>query len=174
MVENHNHNFENLTATHARPYHFVGSGLPNVFLVGIKYRKCKSCGVQSAEIPAVENLMIAIARAVIHKDDLLNGKEIRFLRKRLGKKSSEFAKVVGVTPEQVSRWENHDANGHERSADKLIRVFYCLLSGDTQLKEQLDRHLEEWLISIPGEEPNSKYCARLKNKEDWTAEPVPA
>lgn len=160
-------------ATFQEPYHFVDSGLPNVYLVGIKYWICKECGKQSAEIPALKDLLVKIARAVTQKEDLLTGQEIRFLRKRLGKKSSDFAKMVGVVPEQVSRWENDPNTSREKSADKLIRVFYCHLSGDPELKKQVDRHIEEFLSMIPGQEHTDGYCIKHKN-DVWTAEPIPA
>lgn len=170
MVEQHKHEFQTGTSSLKKPYHFVNSGLPNVYLVGVKNKVCRICHSQSAEIPGIEELMSVIARAVRKKEAPLSGPEIRFLRKRLGEKSSDFGQIIGVTEEQVSRWEN----GHnlpEKSADKLIRVFYCHLSGDPELKEQVDRHIEGWLATIPGEENISKYCARLQNQE-WTAEPV--
>src|ERR1700676_902668 len=116
-------------ATINEPYRFVESGLPNVFLVGIKYWICEECGKQSAEIPALQDLMVKIAQLVVQQEAGLSGAEIRFLRKRLAKKSSDFAKIIGVEPEQVSRWEN-GSNPPSESADKLIRVFYCLLSAD--------------------------------------------
>ena len=118
---------EERKATLTAPYHFVDSGLPGVFLVGIKYRVCVRCRRQSADIPAVKQLMAALAQAIVENESPLTGPEIRFLRKRLGKKSSEFAKIIGVTLEQVSRWENGH-NPPEASADKLIRVDGCTCS----------------------------------------------
>jgi putative zinc finger/helix-turn-helix YgiT family protein len=125
MVDEHIHDLEEKKATSDLPYHFVGSGLPNVYLIGIKYKVCKTCAGQAADIPAIKQLMQVIARAVVESEAPLTGPEIRFLRKRLGKKSSEFGRLIGVTAEQVSRWEN-EHNPPERSADKLIRVFYSI------------------------------------------------
>jgi putative transcriptional regulator len=174
MVEQHNHEFEWKRATLEKPYHFVDSGLPNVYLAGIKYRVCKTCGQQSAEIPALKNLMVAIARAVVKKPTSLSGSEIRYLRKRLGKKASEFGRIIGVGEEQVSRWEN-DKNPPEESADKLIRVFYSILSGDRALKDKIDKHIEEWLSTLPGEEQITDIRAKkIHNKEEWTTEAIPA
>jgi putative zinc finger/helix-turn-helix YgiT family protein len=169
MVEEHNHEFEWKRATQEHPYHFVGSGLPNVYLCGIRYSVCKTCGIQAADIPALKNLMIAIARAVVKKPAPLSGAEIRYLRKRLGKKSAEFGRIIGVGEEQVSRWEN-DKNPPEESADKLIRVFYCALSKDKELRGQLNEHLEGWLAALPREEHTSSFHARLRDHQ-WTAEP---
>lgn len=159
-------------ATIKSPYHFVDSGLPNVYLVGITYWVCKECGKQAAEIPALNDLMVKIARLVVEQEAPLSGKEIRFLRKRLAKRSTEFAKIIGVTPEQISRWEN-DNNPPSESADKLIRVFYCLLSGDPALRDKVMTHVDAWLTTLPGSEAAFSFRAELQNHE-WAAEPVPA
>lgn len=170
MVEQHNHEFDWKKATQEQPYHFVGSGLPNVYLSGIKYGICKQCGFQTADIPALKNLMVAIARAVVKKPAPLSGAEIRYLRKRLGKKSVDFGKIIGVGEEQVSRWEN-DKNPPEESADKLIRVFYCAWSKDKELRDQLHENLEAWLATLPREDHASSFRARLHDHR-WTAEPL--
>lgn len=172
MVAEHIHDLEVRKATSDCPYHFVSSGLPNVYLIGIKYKVCKTCGAQAADIPAIKRLMQVIARAVVEKEAVLTGPEIRFLRKRLGKKSSEFAGLVGVTPEQVSRWEN-DRNGPERSADKLIRVFYSMLSGDRRLRDKMNQDIEEWLKTIAEDNHAPDIRAKLRNHE-WKTELVPA
>lgn len=171
MVE-HTHDFEEHRATLDSPYHFVGSGLDNVYLIGIKYKSCRSCGLQSATIPAVKQLMQVIARVLVEEEAPLTGPEIRFLRKRLGKKSSEFAQLVGVTAEQVSRWEN-EHNLPERSADKLIRVFYAMLSGDRKLRHKMNQDIEDWLSTVAEEGQSSNIRAKLSNHE-WKAEPVTA
>src|SRR5229473_1735267 len=159
-------------ATRKSPYHFVDSGLPNVYLAGIKYWVCQKCGKQSANIPALNELMIKIARAVVGQEARLNGAEIRFLRKRLKKKSAEFGKIIGVTPEQISRWEN-DGNRPSESADKLIRVFFCLLSGDGTLQDKVTKHIDDWMATLPGDEHATNFQAQLLDHE-WAAGTVPA
>ncbi len=162
-------------ATRAKPYHFAECGLPNVYLVGIRYLICRKCGTQAAEIPAVKQLLGLIARIVVEGEGKLTGAEIRFLRKRLGKKASEFARMVGVTPEQVSRWEN-DSNPPEPSADKLIRLYYALLSGDRRLQRKLHRdmhaELESWLARLPGDVHLERIQAARSRKREWKVEPV--
>jgi len=161
-----------MAATLENPYHFVHSGLPNVYLAGIDYYVCEKCRKQSAEIPALNELMVKIARAVVEQEARLNGAEIRFLRKRLKKKSADFGKIIGVTPEQISRWEN-DGNFPSESADKLIRVFFCLYSGDQVLTERVTKHIDAWLAILPGEEYANKFQAQLHD-DQWDAESVPA
>ena len=177
MVDQGTHDCRNSTegkkATLRSPYHFVESGLPNVYLVGVKYRVCKVCGAQSADIPAIKNLMMALGRIIVESKAPLTGAEIRFLRKRLGKKSSEFARIIGVTSEQVSRWE-HGHNPPERSADKLIRVFYCHLAGDKELRTEVDGKIEKWLSAWSFGEPLTGIRARLSSHQNWQAHAVPS
>jgi putative zinc finger/helix-turn-helix YgiT family protein len=172
MVNEHIHDLEERKATSGCPYHFVGSGLPNVYLIGIKYNACKTCNAQSADIPAIQKLMQLIARTIVENEAALTGLEIRFLRKRLGKKSSDFASLVGVSAEQVSRWENGH-NPPERSADKLIRIFYSILSRDRTLRQKMNRDIEDWLTTMTADGQVPDIRAKLQNKE-WKAETVPA
>lgn len=171
MVEDHKHELEQHLATANKPYHFVDSGLTNVYLIGINYRTCKSCGMQSADIPAIKQLMKVIARAIVESDAPLTGEEIRFLRKRLGKRAIEFAKIIGVAETEVSRWENNKVQPAQ-SADRLIRVFYSVLSEDRALKERIDKELESFLSAFTGEHQITEILATRDT--EWKAEPVPA
>src|ERR1035438_4061017 len=83
-------------STTDKPYHYVGSGLGNVHLVGVKYWLCSVCGKQAAEIPLMEQLLKSIARTLIEKQSPLIGEQVRFLRKRIGVQSKEFAAWVGL------------------------------------------------------------------------------
>jgi putative zinc finger/helix-turn-helix YgiT family protein len=170
MVEEHIHDLIAQKATLKAPYHFVGSGLANVYLSGIQYRTCRKCGAQSADLPAIKQLLNVIAKAVVESDAPLTGAEIRFLRKRLGMKSSDFARLVGVSAEQVSRWENGH-NPPERSADKLIRILYRALSGERKLHSTIHREIESWLAPRKRNGNVSEIRAKLQNHE-WKAEPV--
>src|ERR1700752_2186101 len=103
------HNCENnaieKVSTKRTPYWFVMSGLPNVYLVGVKYTVCKKCKMQAAELPCLTKLLRTIAMAVADSPKPLTGREIRYLRTILMQSSRDFAAIVGVTPDQVSRWE---------------------------------------------------------------------
>lgn len=121
-------------ATANKPYHYVGSGLSNVFLIGITYRLCPVCRFQAGDIPAIKQLHRLIARQVMAQAEPLLGEQMRFLRKELGEKASEFAKIIDVAPETYSRWEN----GRQRPSltiDLLVRLYYALNCGDPESVE---------------------------------------
>jgi putative zinc finger/helix-turn-helix YgiT family protein len=137
-------------ATAEKPYHYVDSGLPNVYLVGVKYWQCEHCKKQAAEIPAVEQLMTVIGKAIVMKEGVLTGDEIRFLRKQAGKKQADFAALINNTPEHLSKLENGQLPLQE-ATDKLIRLTYGMLSKDQALLMRIMERAEEWLRSITGE-----------------------
>lgn len=120
-------------ATDEKPFHFVDSGLDNVYLVGIKYFVYPD-GRVMAEIPAIKQLMRLIAHDIVKSSSDLSGAEIKFLRKRLGKKASEYCKFLGVEPETLSRYENgkQPVSGGSQT---LARLSYAILSEDPQLRE---------------------------------------
>lgn len=89
-----------------------------VTLVGIRVLQCSSCGEEDIEIPRIAELDRVIARHLIERTGHLAGTEIRFLRKFLGLSGTDFAELIGVAPETVSRWENgHQTmdRGHENT-----------------------------------------------------------
>jgi DNA-binding transcriptional regulator YiaG len=133
-------------ATADKPFHFVDSGLPNVYLVGIRYFTYPD-GRVIPNILAIKKLMQLIAHDLIVQEEALTGDEIRFLRKRLGQKQTDFARVIGIEPETLSRCEN----GHQKlseSNDKFIRFYYALSALDdsnlSETREKLQQMLHEW------------------------------
>ena len=125
-----------------RPYHFVESGLDNVFLAGITIRTCAECGEQLPEIPNISQLHDKIAEAIATKPAELNAQEIRFLRKNLGLQAGEFANYLDTSPVSVSRWENGGEVSKEN--DKLIRYFYLRFK-EEKTKSRIEHALVEKL-----------------------------
>jgi len=155
------------TATRTKPYHFLDSGLPNVYLIGAKYWICGKCGAESAEIPAPEQLMNAIGESIVMKPGILSPAEIKFLRKRVGKKAADFAALINKTPEHFSKLET-GALPLQESTDKLIRFTYGLLSRDSDLFARISVKVEEWLNSIaPRKKPPERIQIRKAGKS-WS------
>ena len=138
-------------ATAKKPFHFPDSGLPNVYLVGIRYFSYPD-GRIVPEIPAIKQLMQLIARNLIGRKEALTGDEIRFLRKRLGQKQVDFSRAIGIEPETLSRCEN----GHQKlgeSNDKFIRLYYAVSAFDdiqlNELRKQIPEMLSAWREGRP-------------------------
>lgn len=158
-------------STEEKPFHYAESGLPNIFLVGVRYFECQ-CGEKFVEIPAIKQLHSLIARNVVLKNEALSGEEIRFLRKRLGQKASDFAVKIYLQPETLSRVENNKQKVSLQT-DSYIRVYYAFSSKDNVLidamKEAVDTVLNEQREAPPKKPP--KTVATIK-KDEWALSAV--
>jgi len=160
-----------LLATSEHPYHFIDSGLSNVYLVGIRYFVCE-CGRVVAEIPAAKQLLALIARDLVWKPTALAPEEVRFLRKRLGEKQADFAKHIGVRSETLCRFETGETSTNERT-DKLMRLYYALASEDPVLIEGLRQAVQELLAKWQRTNAPAKIVATVKDN-GWEADLVAA
>ena len=159
-------------ATPERPYHFVGSGLNNVDLVGVRYWICERCNQQSAEIPALKHLLAAIGRTIVEKNSLLTGSQVRYLRKRLKQRQLDFAAMIGLTPQRLCTLESSDTLTFAEGRDKLVRLIYRDLSGDLKLKNSLSSsdQLQKWLTSIHGRGRSERIIATWLQNHKWRVE----
>ena len=105
-------------------YKYKESGLDNVFLKNIPVYQC-SCGISFASIFRVSRLNELIAQKLLEKPALLDGKEIRFLRKNMYVPSKDFAKRLGVEKTTISKWEN-GLQKHREAYDRSIRFLYMI------------------------------------------------
>jgi len=155
-------------STARKPYHFVGSGLPNVYLVGVEYEVDRETQEQRAAIPRLPDLLTQIAMTLLCKEAPLTGDELRFLRKRVGKSSKDFAELVGLTSEQYSRIEN--GLRLTASNDKLVRLLVMGLSVLEALRkpELMERVANQTWASHVG--PDQRIIARVDAAQGWTVE----
>lgn len=145
-------------------HHYVESGLENVFLRGVEVRKCESCGHVEVAIPNIGGLHTSLARAIVARPSAMTRDEFRFLRTYLGHSSQDFAKLLGVTPETMSRWQS-GKHAIPRTADLLVRFLV------TRTKPRID-YTDELLAKIrPRPAKPQKLALRLKGNA-W--EPVRA
>lgn len=94
-----------------------------VVLENVVVRHCPACGEELVVIPAIEALHKAIAASLAKSAARLRPGEIRFLRTFLGYSSADFARVMGVSPETVSRWESLRApQKMGTTAERLLRL----------------------------------------------------
>ena len=140
-------------------HRYVESGLPNVVLKGVEVRKCAKCGEDEVAIPNVTGLHKCLARMIVARRSAMTREEFRFLRQFLGRSSQAFAKLLDVTPETVSRWQNGQ---HEipRSVDLLVR--FLVMRTDVHM-DYADEDLEK-MRPQPSRAP--RLALRLHG-DDW-------
>lgn len=136
-------NMQRRKATHERPYHYTESGLETVFLAGITVYQCAGCAEEVPEIPNIAQLHDGIALTLVRKPALLSGADIRFLRKNLRLKATDFAAFLDTTPVSVSRWETGEQPVSKEN-DKLIRYFYL------RYKEEMTNRRIQGLVAQLG------------------------
>lgn len=152
-------------ATEKKPFHFVDCGLDHVYLVGIKCFVGED-GESIAEIPALEKLMQLIARDVVLSPRDLTGEEIRFLRKRLGKKASEYCSYLGIEPETLSRIENGKQT-LSNQGQKLARLSYCVYSADLHLVECARSIFQSILEDIDRSQKKRRIILKMGKNQEW-------
>lgn len=123
--------FGDLVTRVGEHYKYTESGLENVYLVGHELETCIKCNETTVSIPRILDVHAAIGRAVALKPYPLNGDDVRFLRKQLGKRAKEWAKLVKADVATLSRWENNEQSIGLKS-DALIRFLYYRLLEETE------------------------------------------
>lgn len=144
--------------THAReagreasPYHYTESGLDHIWLAnGFEYEDYDGEVYVRVEDP--DALHRSIAHGLTQKAEVLDGPEVRFIRKELGLSQGELATYFDVTAQTVARWEKNETP-LSRSADIVLRaLILCELDGSVDVCEltknlaRMDRPARtEWL-----------------------------
>lgn len=98
-------------------YHYTASGLDNIVLKGVVEYRCPKCDEIFYGFGDLGRLHSAIADILLGKDELLSGKEIRYLRSHIGYSSEYFADVLGIDKSTISRVEN----GKQKTGKPLDR-----------------------------------------------------
>jgi transcriptional regulator with XRE-family HTH domain len=131
--------------------------------IGIKYF-IHPDGRIVAEIPALKQLMRLIARDLVLSKSGLTGGEVRFLRKRLGKKATDYCKYLGLEPETLSRIENGKQT-ISSATQKLARLSYAILSEEPGLYDHARTILQSMLEELkPAKE---KLVLEIDNNSEW-------
>lgn len=133
---------------------YVIGGLPHVELHGVEVSRCPQCGKEGIAIPRIGQLHRVIAEKFVTQRRMLAHPEIRFLRKHIGLSGNDFAQMMGVARETVSRWET-GAQSMGAVADRLLRLLVVTheptesYAIDDILRELNDEPAPELLSSVP-------------------------
>ena len=127
-------------------YHYVESGLDNVYLENIEVRVCESCGADAPRIPRILDLHATIGQALTAQTYPLTGAEARYLRKAFGMKPQDWAAYLHIDVATLALWENGE-KGIGLQADMLMRLLYLNLSAG-QRGRALPKESVEQLAAI--------------------------
>jgi DNA-binding transcriptional regulator YiaG len=152
-------------ATQARPYRYQMSGLDNLFLVGIDTFTCPRCRTTVPVIPKLGVLHAKIAEQLAEKPAPLTGKEGRFLRKHAGISSQKFARLVGLSAEHLSRFENGKQETLAPPADRFLRLVAVCANGGRVGMDLIDRIVDQ----IEAKTASSELTFEHEKKAGWRA-----
>jgi DNA-binding transcriptional regulator YiaG len=107
----------------AEPYHYVESGLDNIYLLNGVSETATDYGPM-VHIDNINGLHRAIGLHIVEKEEPMSGPEFRFLRKQMGLSQAELAKDLGVSDQTVANYEKE--NTRLGPADALMRACYLL------------------------------------------------
>ncbi len=110
-----------------KPYHYLESGLDNVYLMNGFEITSLPDGDEEIFIHDLSGLHKAIGMSLIVKRGLLTGKEIKFIRVMLDFSQKALGKVLGCDYQTILLWEK-GKHAIPKMADHLLRlVFHAYL-----------------------------------------------
>ena len=136
-------------------------GLPGLILANVEVSRCPNCGEYEVAIPHLEGLMKAIAVVLVNKPSRLAPEEVGFLRRYLGVSGVDFAKRMGVTKEQASRWES-GKKPLGTVADRLLRLMVVNT-------KPVESYSVDSLANIDDETTGPMALRMEQGRKDWQA-----
>lgn len=119
------------------PLHYTACGLDDVYLLS-GYEIEKTSEGEGISIKNLDRLHKAIGCHLVREKKALSGKELRFLRKQMDLTQAELGTIIGLSAQQVARWEKGESE-ISGPADVLLRGLFIEHAGGT-----IDiRHLAE-------------------------------
>lgn len=115
-----------MTRLHEGQYHYTECGLDYIYLEnGFEEKERRGETVYS--IPNIEELNKAIARIIISSQQPLLGMDVRFIRSMMDLSQTCFAKLLGMTRDNIARMEAKAkrADPVSSSAQRLVRIAYA-------------------------------------------------
>ena len=142
------------------PLHYTACGLDDVYLVS-GYDNEKTSEGDGVSIKKLEQLHKAIGCSLVKEKKVLSGKELRFLRKQMDLSQAELGALVGLTSQQVARWEKGESE-ISGAADVVLRFLFIEHAGGKINMRDLVEKLNEMDSSI-----NEKFFFE-KTAKGWT------
>ena len=116
---------------------YSGCGLDDIYLTG-GYELVKTPYGDGISIHYLDGLHRAIGKNLVTQKKELSGKELRFLRKEMDLTQAELGRFIGLSSQQIARWEKAQS-AISGPADYLLRKLYLEhIHGKLSLKELID------------------------------------
>jgi len=112
----------------AEPFHYLASGLPNVWLMDGFHRADTPDG-PGVRIEDADGLHLALARAIVTDRRRFQPEELRYLRRFLALSQANVAALLGNSEQTVARWEKGET-AIDPSGERLIRFIVTERLGD--------------------------------------------
>lgn len=135
-------------------YHYTECGLNNIYLLN-GYEITKNNSDEEIFIHDIHGLHKAIGMALVCKQGLLIGDEIKFIRTTLDLSQSALAKLLGCTYQTILLWEKNKF-AIPKTADRLLRVIFF-----GYLNPEKDKAIYELINEIADQEAED-----LKGQKD--------
>ncbi|MGB9151828.1 MAG: hypothetical protein WCD70_01945 [Alphaproteobacteria bacterium] len=103
-----------------QPYHYMGSILDNVYLMG-GYEIVKDDDGDGVIIHDLDGLHTAIAMHLVQEQKVFSGKEIRYLRTYMDLSQSALSKLLGCDSQMIARYEKEQSD-IPAPTDRLLRM----------------------------------------------------
>ena len=123
------------------PLHYTACGLDDVYLMS-GYEIVKTSHGEGTAIKKLDELHLAIGRNLAERKKVLSAKELRFLRIHMNLTQSELGKLLGLTSQQVARWEKGESD-ISGAAEFLLRAYFIQHAGGSLCLQELVRGLDE-------------------------------
>jgi len=123
------------------PLHYPDCGLDDVYLASGYEAEHTPYG-DGVSIKHLDQLHKAIGCYLANQKKALSGKELRFLRKHMDLTQSDLGRLIGLSSQQVARWEKGESE-ISGPADTLVRGLYIQHVGGKLELEKLITTLEE-------------------------------
>jgi DNA-binding transcriptional regulator YiaG len=141
-------------------YHYVESGLPNIFLAnGVTMTETPRGVVVSIE--HADELHHAIAMSIVSRPSPMTKDEFRFLRIELDLSQRLLADILDTTEKTLARWETGETKTIPGPVQNLLKAYYLDSKEEGRIAEllahlaTLDRKivsLENRIFEFEGEE----------------------
>ena len=123
------------------PLHYTACGLDDVYLMS-GYEIVKTSHGEGTAIKKLDELHLAIGRNLSERKNVLSAKELRFLRIHMNLTQPELGKLLGLTSQQVARWEKGESD-ISGAAEFLLRAYFIQHAGGNLNLQELVRGLDE-------------------------------